>query len=84
MLQALVSLLLLFGGNQGLAGVAPFPDTRLGDELSAAAAALLGHRLFKRKNPGFLGQQMAIVKIAMIHFLHLGVFPAQSSKPDVI
>ena len=81
MLQALVGLLLLFGRNQGLAGVAALADARLGDELGAASAALLGHRLLERENPWFLRQQMAIVKIAMIHFQHLGFISTQSCEP---
>jgi hypothetical protein len=81
LLQALVGLLLLFGGNQGLARVATLSNARLCDELGAASAALLRHRLLEWKNPRFLGQQMAIVKIAMIHFLHLGFIPTQSCEP---
>src|SRR5215472_4405784 len=65
--QALVGLLLLFGGNQGLTGVATLSDTRLGDKLGAASTALLRHRLFEWEDSWFLGQQMTIVKIAMIH-----------------
>jgi hypothetical protein len=83
LLQALVGLLLLFGGNQGLARVAPLADSGFGDELRAASAALLGHRLLEREDSWFLGQQMAIVKIAMIHSSTLALYlhsPASRAK----
>ena len=54
LLQPLIGLLLLLGRNQGLASIAALPDARLGDELRPAAAALLRHGFFERKNPRFL------------------------------
>jgi hypothetical protein len=83
LLQALVGLLLLFGGNQGLARVAALADSGFGDELGAASAALLGHRLLEREDSWFLRQQMAIVKIAMIHSSTLALYlhsPANRAK----
>src|SRR6266487_5523350 len=70
-LQAFIGLLLFFGGNHGLACVAALPDPGSGNELSGAAAALFRHRLLQRENPRFLGQQMGIVEIAMIHVRRL-------------
>jgi hypothetical protein len=70
-LQAFIGLFLLFGGHDGLACVAAFPDSGSRDEIRAAPAALLGHCLLKRENAGLLGQQMGIMEIAMIHVRHL-------------
>jgi hypothetical protein len=70
-LQALIGLLLLFRGNQGLAGIAALPNARPGDKLRIAAAALFRHRLLKRENARLLGQKMRIMEIAMIHVRHL-------------
>src|SRR2546430_4118772 len=70
-LQAFIGLLLFFRGNHGLACVAALPDPGSGNELSGAAAALFRHRLLQRENPRFLGQQVGIVEIAMIHVRRL-------------
>jgi len=51
--------------------VAAFADPGPRDEFGAAAAALLGHRLLERENARFLGQEMGIMEIAMIHVRNL-------------
>jgi hypothetical protein len=70
-LKPFIRLLLLLGRNQCLASIATLPDARLGNELRPAAAALLRHGFFERKDSRLLRQKMGIVKIAMIHLLYL-------------
>src|SRR5208282_53815 len=66
-LQSLVRLLLLFRGDNGLAGVTALPDSGSRDELSPATSALLLHGLLERENSRLLRQKMGIVEIAMVH-----------------
>ena len=66
-LQALIRLLLLFGGDLRLTGIAALPYPGAGDEFRVAAAALLGHRLLQWEDPRLFGQQMGIMEVAMIH-----------------
>jgi hypothetical protein len=73
-LQPFIGLLLLLRRNHGLANVAAFPDPGSRDELGTAPAALFRHRLLQRENARFLGQQMRIMEIAVIHFRHLAFF----------
>ena len=70
-LQALIGLFLLFGGNHGLTCVAAFADAGTRDELCPAAAALLRHCLLKREDPRLFGEQVRIMKVAMVHVRHL-------------
>lgn len=70
-LEALVRFLLLFRGDDALAGVAPFANPGPRNEFGTAAAALLRHRLLQGENARLLGQKMRIVEIAMTHVVHL-------------
>src|SRR5581483_8706628 len=62
-LEAFIGFLLFLGGNNGLTCVAALPDPGPGDELGAAPAALLRHRLLEREDAGLLGQKMGIVEV---------------------
>jgi hypothetical protein len=78
--EPFIGFLLLFRRHDRLASVAAFPDSGPRDEIRAAPATLLGHGLLERENTGFLGQQMRIMEIAMIHVRHLVCVGNQTSS----
>ena len=72
--EPLISLLLFLRRDHCLTRIAAFTDPGSGNELGAAAAALLRHSLLEREDSRFLRQEVGIVEIAMSHVRSLAKF----------
>lgn len=79
--QPFVRLLLLLRRNHCLTRIAAFADPGSGNELGAAAAALLRHSFLERKDSRFLRQEVGIVEIAMSHVRSLVKLKVKQTAP---